>query len=260
MIKRPMKQMRTLRHIHIGTSGWSYEHWQGYFYPKGLAADQRLAYYQRHFHTVEINSSFYRLPSPSVLARWRESVPDDFVFAVKASRYITHMKKLRDPRRTLKQFMNRMESLYGKLGPILFQLPPRWHFNADRLALFLKVLPRGYRYAIEFRDPSWFNSRIYKLLAEHAVAFCIFDLNKMLSPVEVTADFVYMRLHGPNGPYRGQYDDRVLATWADKIRHWRREGREIFCYFDNDEAAYAVQDAMRLQKMLGRKTLTERDL
>ena len=250
-VNRHVKQIGDARRIHIGTSGWSYEHWQGYFYPEGLAADQRLAYYDKYFHSVEINSSFYRLPSPSVLARWRDSAPDDFVFSVKASRYITHIKKLRDPRRTLKQFMTRMELLAGKLGPILFQLPPRWHINVDRLAVFLKVLPRGYRYAIEFRDPSWFNSRIYQLLAEHAVAFCIFDLNKMLSPVEVTADFVYIRLHGPNGPYQGQYDDRTLAAWADAIRRWRRERREIFCYFDNDEAAYAVQDALRLQQILG---------
>jgi uncharacterized protein YecE (DUF72 family) len=202
---------------------------------------------------VEINSSFYRLPSTRALTHWRDSAPDEFIFSVKASRYITHMKKLRDPRRSLKQFMSRVELLRGKLGPILFQLPPRWRINTDRLAAFLEVLPRCHRYAIEFRDPSWFNSRTYKLLAEHAVAFCIFDLNKVLSPVELTADFIYIRLHGPNGPYQGRYDDRTLAIWADLITRWRRQGREIFCYFDNDEAAYAVQDAMRLQKMLDGK-------
>lgn len=249
--------MRTTRRIHIGTSGWSYGHWRGPFYAEGLAADQWLAYYALHLRTVEINSSFYRLPSSRALANWRDSVPDDFIFAVKASRYITHMKKLSDPRRTLKQFISRIAVLGGKLGPVLFQLPPRWHIDVERLAAFLKMLPRDYRYAIEFRDPSWLDPRIYELLATHAVAFCIFDLDGVLSPMEATTDLVYIRLHGPNGPYRGQYDDRVLAAWAGAIKRWRRQGREVYCYFDNDEAAYAVQDAVRLQKIIrhGRKGL-----
>lgn len=236
------------RRIHIGTSGWSYDHWQGLFYPDGLAADQRLAYYARHLRTVEINSSFYKLPSSDALLHWHDSVPDDFVFAVKASRYITHMKKLTEPRRTVKRFIGRVEALRDKLGPILFQLPPRWHINLERLSAFLKILPQDYRFAIEFRDPSWFDPRVYDLLTEHAVAFCIFDLNGVLSPMEATADFIYMRLHGPNGSYRGQYEDQTLIAWADTIKRWRREGREVYCYFDNDEAAYAVHDAMRLQK------------
>ena len=236
--------------IHIGTSGWSYDHWQGIFYPEGLAANQRLADYQQNFRSVEINSSFYRLPSPTSLRRWYDSVPDDFIFAVKASRYITHMKKLRDPKRALKEFISRVEVLRDKLGPILFQLPPRWHINAERLAAFIKMLPSEHRYSVEFRDPSWFSPQIYDLLARHSVAFCIFDLDRTLSPLEVTTDFVYIRLHGPKGPYQGQYDNRVLYEWAESIEHWRGQGREIYCYFDNDEAGYAVKDAARLQEML----------
>jgi len=239
-----------VRRINVGTSGWSYDHWEGPFYPEGLAADRRLAYYARYLRTVEINSSFYRLPSSDSLSHWRDSVPVDFVFAVKASRYITHMKKLSDPRRTIKRLIGRVGALRDKLGPILFQLPPRWHINLERLSTFLKVLPQDYRYAIEFRDPSWFAPSVYDLLSEHAVAFCIYDLNGVLSPMEVTADFIYMRLHGPNGPYQGQYEDQALLVWADVIKRWRREGREVYCYFDNDEAAYAMQDAMRLQKMV----------
>jgi len=236
--------------IHIGTSGWSYDHWQGILYPEGLAANQRLDFYQQQFRTVEINSTFYNLPSPDSLRRWYESVPDDFIFAVKASRYITHMKKLREPRQAIKEFISRVEMLGDKLGPILFQLPPRWHINMERLASFVKLLPKEHRYSVEFRDPSWFSPQIYELLERYSVAFCIFDLDRSLSPLQVTTDVVYIRLHGPQDPYRGKYQSRVLRKWADSIKHWRGEGREIYCYFDNDEAGYAVQDARRLQAML----------
>lgn len=212
---------------------------------------QRLAYYQQYFRTVEINSSFYRLPSPASLASWYESVADDFIFAVKASRYITHMKKLRDPQRTVKEFIRRAEILRDKLGPILFQLPPHWHINAERFAAFLKVLPRDHRYVFEFRDPSWFSPQIYELLANRSVAFCIFDLDRKLSPMEITTDFTYIRLHGPKGPYQGRYDDRVLHDWNKYIDQCRLAGREVYCYFDNDESAHAVQDAARLLKIQG---------
>jgi uncharacterized protein YecE (DUF72 family) len=237
----------------IGTSGWSYDHWQEVFYPEAVAASQRLAYYQQYFRSVEINSSFYSLPSPASLRHWYESVAGDFVFAVKASRYITHMKKLRDPQRTIKTFMNRVEILQDKLGPILFQLPPRWHVNAERLAALFKILPRDYLYAVEFRDPSWHSERIYELLAKRAVAFCIYDLDGKLSPLQVTADFIYIRLHGPKGPYQGQYSGYALRRWAETIERWRKEKREVYCYFDNDEAAYAVKDAIRLWEMLKNK-------
>lgn len=244
--------MSSARRIHIGTSGWSYDHWRGLFFPEGLPAGERLAYCARHMDSIEINSSFYRLPSAKALVQWRDAVPDGFIFAVKASRFITHMKKLNDPRRTLKPFMSRVKVLGDKLGPILFQLPPHWHLNLDRLAAFLKALPKGCRYVMEFRDPSWFDPQVTELLAKHNVAFCIYDLGGVLSPMTVSADFVYVRLHGPAGPYRGWYDDRALAGWVEAIKRWRRDGREVYCYFDNDEAAHAAHDAIRLRGMLNR--------
>jgi uncharacterized protein YecE (DUF72 family) len=236
--------------IHIGTSGWHYGHWRGPFYPDELGAEGFLAYYAERFHTVEINNSFYQLPSESTLGKWRDAVPQGFVFAVKGSRFITHMKKLKDPARSLAPFLERVAVLGEKLGPILFQLPPRWGFNPARLAGFLAALPGAYRYTLELRDQSWINDDALDLLARHRAAFCIYDLAGYLSPLEVTADFVYIRLHGPGGPYQGQYDDKTLAGWAGAMAAWSRQGREVFCYFDNDEAGYAAQDAARLQNLL----------
>jgi uncharacterized protein YecE (DUF72 family) len=236
--------------IHIGTSGWHYGHWRGPFYPEELGAEGFLAYYAERFHTVEINNSFYQLPSESTLGKWRDAVPQGFVFAVKGSRFITHMKKLKDPASSLAPFLERVAVLGEKLGPILFQLPPRWRFNGTRLADFLAALPGAYRYTLELRDQSWINDDALNLLARHGAAFCIYELAGYLSPLEVTADFVYIRLHGPGGPYQGQYDHETLAGWAGAMAAWSREGREVFCYFDNDEAGYAAQDALRLLDLL----------
>jgi uncharacterized protein YecE (DUF72 family) len=242
--------MDTRAPIHIGTSGWHYDHWRGPFYPDELGAGRFLAYYAGRFHTVEINNSFYQLPSERALGTWRDRVPPGFIFAVKGSRFITHLKKLQDPERSLAPFVERVAHLREKLGPILFQLPPRWRFNPERLAAFLKALPGAYRYALELRDQSWINARALDLLANHGVAFCIYELDGYLSPQEVTADFVYIRLHGPGGPYQGQYSTRTLTAWARAIASWSRQGREVFCYFDNDEAGFAAQDAARLQELI----------
>jgi uncharacterized protein YecE (DUF72 family) len=236
--------------IHIGTSGWHYDHWQGSFYPEHLPKTELLTYYQERFHTVEINNSFYRLPTEKALKDWRDSVSPGFIFAVKGSRFITHMKKLKDPRQSIRPFMDRVKILDDRLGPILFQLPPRWHFNADRLRDFLDTLPGGYHYALEFRDPSWLNQEAYRLLMDHGAAFCIYEFAGRLSPKEVTAKFVYIRLHGPGGPYQGKYDTQTLAGWAEAISTWASQGKEVFCYFDNDEAGYAAQNALSLQKIL----------
>ncbi len=238
--------------IHIGTSGWHYQHWQGPFYPEDLRAQDFLSYYCGFFHTVEINNSFYRLPTAKALALWQDTVPAGFIFAVKASRFITHMKKLLEPERGLAPFLERVQVLGGKLGPILFQLPPNWRFNGARLAAFLEALPREYRYAMEFRDQSWIKKETYQTLADHGVAFCIYDLAGYQSPREVPMDFVYLRLHGPAGAYQGQYSTRVLAGWARELTAWAGQGREVFCYFDNDEAGYAAQDALRLQEMISK--------
>jgi uncharacterized protein YecE (DUF72 family) len=235
--------------IHIGTSGWHYKHWQGPFYPDDIPKRGFLDYYAERFHTVEINNSFYQLPKEKTLIRWRNTVPSGFVFAVKASRYITHMKKLKDPEEPVSNFLGRIGKLGDKLGPILFQLPPNWNLNCQRLRAFLEILPAGYRYAFEFRDPSWFHSKVYDALGEHGASFCIYDLAGRVSPKKVTAEFIYLRLHGPKGPYQGQYETTVLEKWAGDFSAWVREGKELYCYFDNDEAGYAAQDAARLKAM-----------
>jgi uncharacterized protein YecE (DUF72 family) len=236
--------------IYIGTSGWSYEHWKGCFYPQSLPARDFLGYYQQHFNSVEINNTFYRLPDEHTFLHWYETVPDDFVFSVKASRYISHMKKLKDPAETVPPFMQQVRLLGSKLGPILFQLPPRWRCNPQRLQAFLHALPAGYRYVFEFRDSSWFTPQTCQLLQQYNAAFCIYELDSKLSPLEVTADFVYLRLHGPAAAYCGSYSAKALEGWAKKIMGWQEAGKQVYCFFDNDEAGYAVQNAIQLKTMV----------
>jgi uncharacterized protein YecE (DUF72 family) len=242
--------MRECEFIYIGTSGWYYEQWKGPFYPEDLSKGGFLEYYADRFQTVEINNTFYQLPKKKTLIVWRDTVPAGFIFSVKASRYITHMKKLKDPEEPVSNFLERIDVLEDKLGPILFQLPPNWNLNPERLRIFLEALPKRYRYAFEFRDPSWFDSRAYDALAEHGAAFCIYDFGGRLSPKKVTTDFIYVRLHGPHGPYKGQYGIRELTRWAGVFLTWARQGKEIYCYFDNDQAGYAAQDALRSQAMV----------
>lgn len=234
--------------FHIGTSGWVYPHWRGHFYPEGLAEPDWLAFYARHLDSVEINRSFYRLPARANFAAWRAGTPEGFVFAVKASRFITHMKKLKEPEATLPPLLEAAAGLDGKLGPLLFQLPPRWHVNPERLRTFLQTLPMGIRAAFELRDPSWHTQEILDLLAEHNAAFCVYDIGGIASPRAVTADFAYLRLHGPGAPYCGRYGTAALTEWADWLRQQRVE--TAYAYFDNDQAAHAVRDAMELKEML----------
>ena len=238
-----------MRH-YIGTSGWNYDHWREAFYPASLDSADWLGFYAERYPSVEINATFYRLPSDSSLDEWRETVPSDFRFAVKASRYITHMKKLKDPDDSTPAFFEKIDRLGERLGPVLFQLPPNWHVNVDRLAAFLEALPSGYRYAFEFRDSSWWTEAVTDLLAEHDAAFCLFDLDGETTPAWTTTDFVYLRLHGSDGPYQGRYSDAVLDDWAGQIRRWRDEGREVYGYFDNDAEAAAPVDASALLKRL----------
>lgn len=237
--------------VRIGTSGWHYKHWRGTFYPAGVQPAGYLAHYLRFFASVEINNSFYRLPTPETLAEWKASVPEGFVFAVKASRFITHMKKLKDPQQSFVLFMDRVQVLGEKMGPVLFQLPPAWRFDEGRFRAFLEALPPTYRYTFEFRDPSWYNERAYELLRQHYCAFCVYEIEYHLSPLEVTADFVYVRLHGPEKKYDGSYSDEVLAGWAERCREWRAAGKSVYFYFDNDMHGYAPVNAARLQELLG---------
>lgn len=235
----------------IGTSGWHYDHWRGVFYPGDAPPDSWLQRYADRFDTVEINNSFYQLPERETLEAWRGQVPAGFCFAVKGSRYMTHRKKLSDPEEPVDRFTQRTSALGGTLGPVLFQLPPHWHVDVARMEAFLAALPDGRRHAMEFRDDSWHTDDVYAVLEAHGVAFCVFDLAGRTSPKPVTADFVYIRLHGPVDPaYQGSYDARSLAGWAGAISSWRASGRDVYCYFNNDAEGHAPKDAARLREML----------
>ena len=236
--------------VRIGTSGWHYKHWIGSFYPPGTPASKMLAYYVERFDTVELNNSFYHLPKQPALESWRNSTPDGFCFAAKGSRFLTHMKKLKDPEQGLKRFFGAIDLLGEKLGPILFQLPPNWELDLERLKIFVECLPTEHRYAFEFRNATWSVPVAYDLLKRHNIAYCIFDLAGVQSPVEVTADIAYVRLHGPGGRYQGSYSDEALNGWAKRIRKWQRELKAIYVYFDNDQAGYAAENALRLKSLL----------
>jgi uncharacterized protein YecE (DUF72 family) len=239
--------------VRIGTSGWHYKHWLGVFYSEGTRASEMFAFYARHFETVEINNSFYRLPTATTFDNWREASPRNFCYAVKASRFITHMKKLKDPQSSSAKFFLVADRLEKKLGPILFQLPPRWKLNLDRLDEFLRTLPAKHKYALEVRDESWLVPEVYDLLRKHSVAFCIHDFADMKVPHEITADFTYLRFHGPTtAKYWGSYSDRQLRTWADRINSWRRDLSSVYAYFNNDPEGAAIRNALTLKELVAR--------
>jgi uncharacterized protein YecE (DUF72 family) len=249
--------------IYIGTSGWHYKHWIGTFYPHGTRDFEQLAYYLRFFKSVELNNSFYRLPPPQIFSNWKKAVPSDFVFAVKGSRFISHMKKLNVERESVSIFFKSVTKLKEKLGPILFQLPPKWKLNVERLSNFLRILPKKHRYAFEFRNQTWYNEKVYALLKKYSCSFCIYELEHHLSPVITTADFVYVRLHGPGSKYAGSYTAKQLSKWANYCREWQRLGKDVYIYFDNDQLGYAAFNAQTLQKLVSkfsikRNTITRR--
>lgn len=210
-----------------------------------------LEFYTQHFRTVELNNTFYRLPVISGLENWRRATPNDFVFAAKGSRFLTHMKKLKDTGPGVDHFFERVNQLGRKLGPIVFQLPPFWQVNPGRLDAFLAALPRRRRYAFELRNPSWHTEEIYGILRRYNAAFCIFEIAGFRSGLEITADFAYVRLHGPGAAYQGTYPAEELRLWAERIGEWRKTLNAVYVYFDNDQAAYAVENALALQRMLG---------
>ena len=250
MAPRESTKRPGLAKVRIGTSGWHYKHWKGSFYPAELPASQMLSYYQQHFDSVEINNSFYRLPKPGMFAAWREATPAGFLFAVKASRFLTHNKKLKDPENALDNLLPRAAELGDKLGPILFQLPPKWRCNAERLEAMLAILPRELKCAFEFREPSWLCDDVLHILRRYNAAFCIFELAGYHAPLELTADWTYVRLHGPGGKYQGSYPDHKLEEWAGRIEEWSRALRHVFVYFDNDQAGYAAHNALTLKRLV----------
>lgn len=236
--------------LRIGTSGWHYKHWLGRYYPEELKPADMLAYYLRDFDTVELNNTFYHLPKETSFDTWRAATPASFLFAVKGSRFITHMIKLKDPARGLSNFLPRAERLGKKLGPILWQLPPGWNVNVERLEEFLSELPRGHRYAFELRNQTWMTDKVYELLHKYDAAFCIYELAGYHTPLEVTASWTYIRLHGPTQwKYAGSYTDAQLAAWAKRIDDWRSKMKAVYVYFDNDDSAYAVNNALTLKRL-----------
>jgi uncharacterized protein YecE (DUF72 family) len=238
--------------IKIGTSGWHYKHWNGTFYPADTDAKDFLAHYIRTFDTVELNVTFYRLPKPETARHWAAATPPGFIFAVKASRFITHIKRLKEPEATLPPFLKWTQRLTNKCGPRLIQLPPRWNVDAERLKDFLKRLPRdGPPAVMEFRDPSWFTERVYQLLADHGVALCIYHRGKETTPEILTSNVVYIRFHGLT-MYQGNYPAKFLKTWAHKIERWHNQKKAVYAYFNNDAKGFAPKNAALLLQMLGK--------
>ena len=235
---------------YIGTSGWHYKHWIDKFYPAGLNTKNQFSYYMSFFDTVEINNSFYRLPSKETFRKWHNETPENFLFSVKASRFITHMKKLSDPEDSPNLFLSHAVELADKLGIVLFQLPPGWKINVERFANFVNVLPRDQRFVFEFRNSSWYTEDIYAILRTRNCGFCIYELAGHTSPMVVTADFVYIRLHGPGNKYQGNYSYESLLKWAKQILHWKNQDKDVYIYFDNDQDAFAALNAITLKDML----------
>ncbi|MGE5243794.1 MAG: DUF72 domain-containing protein [Betaproteobacteria bacterium] len=235
--------------IRIGCSGWQYQHWRGDFFPADLPAVRWLEYYATRFDTVEVNNTFYRLPEAPTFAAWRRRVPARFLFAVKASRFLTHMKKLKDPDEPLRRFFTRARALGSALGPVLYQLPPRWPANVSRLETFLGALPKQRRHVMEFRDPSWYSDEVFTLLERHRVALCLHDMAGSASGRLTVGPFVYVRFHGTTR-YGGRYTTDTLERWAEWLAARTRAGIPVYAYFNNDAGGHAPRDAVRLRNAL----------
>jgi uncharacterized protein YecE (DUF72 family) len=235
----------------IGTSGWNYDHWRGRFYPRELPASRWFEYYSKVFDTVEINNTFYQLPAAKTFDHWREQAPLTFVYAVKANRFLTHMKKLKDPAQPLRRFFSRARRLREHLGPILYQLPPNWKRNVERLGKFCDVLPGDLTHVFEFRDSDWLAGETFATLESHGACLCVHDLLDR-HPRRVTGPAAYVRFHGSGQLYSGRYPRDQLRRWADWMRDVASHDRRVFAYFNNDAEGNAVRDAMALRKLLQR--------
>jgi uncharacterized protein YecE (DUF72 family) len=235
---------------YVGTSGWHYAHWRRRFYPAELPKKDWLGYYARRFNAVEINASFYRLPQESTLANWRQAVPSGFLFSLKASRFITHIKRLKDIQEPLQTFTGRAKSLLNHLGPLLYQLPPGLQRDDPRLESFLALLNKNLQHVIEFRHSSWINGTVFDLLLKYRVGFCIFDKPGFTTPNIVTASFAYIRFHGHHSLYASSYPEAELAGWADKLRQLSPRPETVYIFFNNDAEGYALDNALTLRKHL----------
>jgi uncharacterized protein YecE (DUF72 family) len=234
----------------LGTSGWMYNHWKGPFYPDDMSNEDMLEYYSHVFNTVEVNNTFYKLPKKQVVKGWKANTPDNFVFSIKANRYITHMKNLKDGKEPVGNLINSIRVLGDKLGPILFQLPPQWNLNYERIKDFIEHLPDPYQYVFEFRNLSWYDDKVYNLLRENDIALCIHDISGKSSPQIITANFLYIRFHGPHGNYHNKYPMNHLEKWANKIYSWLEEDLTVYAYFNNDAYGRAIKNVKELGEIL----------
>ncbi|HEY8942110.1 MAG TPA: DUF72 domain-containing protein [Cellvibrio sp.] len=239
--------------INIGTSGWHYTHWKGDFYPSEMRAADYLEFYSQHFATVEVNNSFYRLPSEEALRSWAETVPEHFRFSVKASRFITHNKKLKDAPQSFGMFFERIKILSPRLGPILFQLPPRWKYNGERFEEFLQSLSNEFNYVFEFRNQDWMRDDAFSLLQKYKASYCVHDMPDSQSPILTTSNIAYVRFHGWAGTYGGSYSDSQLNDWAETLLKWQQQGFTSYVYFNNDLGGHAPRNAVTLYGLTHRR-------
>ena len=236
--------------VRVGCSGWEYRHWRGDFYPVGIPKAAWFDHYAEQFDTVEINNTFYRLPEAATFARWAARAPSGFRYAVKASRFLTHLKKLKDPEAPVQRLFDRMRPLRTHLGPVLYQLPPNFKLDCERLEHFLQVLPTDVLHVVEFRDPSWYAEEVSSLLETHNVARCLHDMKGSSTGQERVGPFVYVRFHGATGTYNGSYTDARLERWADWLAGQRRDGIDVYVYFNNDVGGHAPRNAMSLRRLV----------
>lgn len=233
---------------YIGTSGWHYDHWQGDFYPGDLAKSRWLEFYACHFSTVELNNSFYKLPSEKAFVNWKNSTPSGFVLSVKVSRLITHVKKLKNTEEPLASFIPRARLLGEKLGPLLYQLPQSLRRNDQMLESFVKMLTRDACHVFEFRHNSWFDGGVYDILRCYNAGLCIYDMPGFSTPIIATSDFAYVRFHGSQRLYGGCYSDEELEDWIHKIM--KLKVKAVYVYFNNDAEGFAIRNALRFKELL----------
>jgi len=235
---------------YIGCSGWHYEHWRGLYYPDELPRVKWLQFYAGQFNTVELNNSFYKLPSEKAFASWRESTPDSFIFAVKVSRFITHIKRLKNLGPAVENFLSRAVLLGDKLGPLLYQLPPNMKRNDELLRDFLSSLPPKYQHVVEFRNVSWIDEAVFDILRGYNIGLCVFDMPDFSCPLIATSDFAYIRFHGSEGLYSSCYSEEELSQWAKRIARLSETIKDSYIYFNNDADAFAVKNAITLENYL----------
>jgi uncharacterized protein YecE (DUF72 family) len=236
--------------VHIGCSGWIYRHWRELFYPARLPQRLWFAHYSENFRTVELNTSFYHLPKAETFAKWRDQAPAGFRYAVKAPRFITHMKKLKDCAEPVEAFLGRARNLGPAIGPILYQLPPRWTLDRERLEAFIALLPADLTHVFEFREKSWLTGEVLALLDARGLSFCAHDMPGLATPRWAAGPIAYVRFHGGTGKYVGRYSDEALLGWTDWIVAQAKAGRDIWCYFNNDIHGHAIHDALTLRAMV----------